>query len=245
LLHVDTVRLASQEAIEKWTIDLETNMPEEIAEKIKNADCPCLYGLLESKNHEDRLALQQFVVTEQTAVTPPGNAVGVRVGCCLDDDESSRQKSEFQAIWNGFLRLYNLFQFLPLAFFVTTEGVNKKAYDGIKLFDETIPAGVEPPGEPEKESWDEIREMTDENLHGLLDVLRNNDWLVPEAGYELADLDGEIIASAELAWEELKIAFLLDEELEYESRFVEAGWQIYPMKDVLENPDNYLSMNKK
>jgi DEAD/DEAH box helicase domain-containing protein len=245
LLHVDAVRFKRQEAIEKWTTDLETNMPKEMAEKIKNADCPCLYGLLESKNHEDKIGLQQFVVTEQTAVTPPGNAVGVRVGCCLYDDESSRQKSEFQAIWNGFLRLYNLFQFLPLAFFVTTEGINKNAYDGIKLFDETIPAGGEPLGEPEKESWDEVREMTDEKLYGLLDALRNSGWLVPETGYELVDLDGKIIASAELAWEELKIAFLLDEELEYGSQFVEAGWHIYPMKDVLENPDDYMSMNKK
>lgn len=245
LIHIDAVRFAGQEVIEKWTTDLETNMPEEIAEKIKETDCPCLYGLLTAKSHEDNVQLQQFVVTEQEAVTPPGNAVGVRVGCCLDDEEAHRQKKVFQVVWNGFLRLYNLFQFLPFAFFVTKDGLKKKAYDGIKLFDETIPSGDGPSVEPEQESWHEIREITDKTLHGLLDTLRNNDWPVPEAGYELQNSEGEIIASAELAWEELKIAFLLDEELEFESRFVNAQWKVYSLKDAMKNPDKYVALNNR
>lgn len=245
LIHIDAVKFAKQEAVENWTSELEINMPEEIAEKIKETDCPCLYGLLTAKGHEDNVQLQQFVVTEQEAVTPPGNAAGVRVGCCLDDEEAHRQKKGFQVVWNGFLRLYNLFQFLPLAFFVTKEGLKKKAYDGIKLFDETIPSGGGPSVEPERESWHEIREITDKTLHCLLDTLRNNDWPVPEAGYELQNSEGEIIASAELAWEKLKIAFLLDEELEFESRFVNAQWKVYSLKDVLKDPDKYVSLNNR
>jgi DEAD/DEAH box helicase domain-containing protein len=201
LLHIDAVKFAKQEAVENWTSELEINMPEEIAEKIKETDCPCLYGLLTAKSHEDNVQLQQFVV--------------------------------------------NLFQFLPLAFFVTKEGLKKKAYDGIKLFDEMIPSGDGPSVEPEQESWHEIREITDKTLHGLLDMLRNNDWPVPEAGYELQNSEGEIIASAELAWEELKIAFLLDEELEFESRFVNAQWKVYSLKDVLKDPDKYVALNNR
>ena len=90
--------------------------------------------------------------------------------------------------------------------------------------------------------WIELKELTDENLHCLLDTLKENEWPVPEAGYELEGTNGEVIGSAELAWEELKLAFLAEEELEYEQHFTEVGWKTLPLQEVLINSDSYMHL---
>ena len=98
---------------------------------------------------------------------------------------------------------------------------------------------------PEKEEWGDIKEMVDDALHGILDKLEKQGWSVPEAGYELEGINGEIVACAELAWAELKIAFLMEEELAGENHFIEAGWRTIPMSKVIENPDEYMPLNKQ
>jgi hypothetical protein len=90
--------------------------------------------------------------------------------------------------------------------------------------------------------WSEVKELTGEELHGLLDKLQENEWSIPEAGYELEGPGGEVIGSAELAWEDLKLAFLTDEELEYAQHFTDAGWRIVPIQEVLSNPDGYIHL---
>ena len=175
-------------------------------------------------------------------MTPPGEPLGVRIGCCFNDDEEWKNKPDFQPCWNGFLRLYNYYQFLPYSFFVTSEVIKAKAYDGIKLFDESVSGLGVPDKEPAEGRWDEVKELTDEQLHGLLDLLRDNGWPLPEAGYELESESGEIIASAELGWEELKIAFLTDEEIEYQNQFVDFGWKVIPITEILNDPEKYMSL---
>lgn len=56
------------------------------------------------------------------------------MGCSLNDDQEAKEKEEFQAYWNGFLRLYNLFQFVPYSFFVTTGGIDGNAYTGLRFY---------------------------------------------------------------------------------------------------------------
>jgi len=84
--------------------------------------------------------------------------------------------------------------------------------------------------------------VTDEQLHGLLDLLRENGWPIPEAGYELEGRNGEIIASAELGWEGLKLAFVTEEEMEYESKFDDFGWKVIPISEILNDPEKYMSL---
>jgi DEAD/DEAH box helicase domain-containing protein len=98
---------------------------------------------------------------------------------------------------------------------------------------------------PAQAEWDEVVELTDNTIHNLLHRLKENGWPVPEAGYELAGLDGEIVASAELAWEELKIAFLIEDELACLYQFEQEKWRSYPMQEVLENPEKYISLHIK
>ena len=46
LLHADHTRFNNAETISQWTKEVETFLPEEIADKVKEAECPCLYGEL-------------------------------------------------------------------------------------------------------------------------------------------------------------------------------------------------------
>ena len=90
--------------------------------------------------------------------------------------------------------------------------------------------------------WDAVKEMTDDRFHSLLALLRDNGWPVPEAGYELAGDNGEILACAELGWEALKIAFLADQEIEYQPQFAAFGWKTALISEVLSDAQRFMSM---
>jgi DEAD/DEAH box helicase domain-containing protein len=246
LLHVDPKRYGNGDAVRKWMDTVETLMPEAMAEKMKASDGTglsqsCLYGNYDAGSMDGAAFLKQFVAVEKIAVTPPGEPLGVRVGCYLDDGKTNKDKPGFQSGWNGFLRLYNFYQFLPYAFFVTSEGNKAKAYDTITLFKEPDDrmSGAE---DAAADSWDAVTKMTNDRFHGLLALLRDNGWPVPEAGYELAGDTGEILACAELGWEALKIAFLTDQEIEYQHQFAAFGWKAVSISEVLSDAQRFMSM---
>ncbi len=212
-----------------------------MATRFITVDGTCLYGLSEPMDDQGRIEIQQFMVVEQQALQPLDPA-GVRFGCCLDDRESKRQEDEFRIVWNGYLRLFNLCQFLPHAYFVTREGLRQKVYDGLRLFDETVRETSGAVARPGREAWDEVKDITPENMHGLLDMLSEHEWPLPEAGFELVDGSDTVVASAELAWEELRLAFLREDELAYREAFARAGWRIYELSAVLNDPAEYISL---
>ncbi len=248
LLHVDPKRYGDADAAKKWRDDVETLLPEAMAEKMKESNGPglsesCLYGNYDPGSLGGDAFLKQFVVVEKKAVAPPGEPFGVGIGCYFDDEKTNRDKCGFQSGWNGFLRLYNFYQFLPYAFFVTSEGNKAKAYEIITLFkepDDRMPDAGETTAAAD--NWEAVTEMTDDRFHGLLALLRDNGWPLPEAGYELAGDNGEIVACAELGWEALKIAFLTDQEIEYQSQFAAFGWKTALISEVLADAQRFMSM---
>ncbi len=80
------------------------------------------------------------------------------------------------------------------------------------------------------------------SVHDLLGQLTGKGWPVPEIGYEIAGSRDAVIASAELAWEAFKPAFLREDEMAGEFAFQEAGWRVEPLSEVLRRPDRYLSL---
>ena len=247
LLHVDPKRYGDGDAVRKWMDTVETLMPEAMAEKMKESDGTglsgsCLYGNYDPASQGGDAFLKQFVVVEKKAVAPPGEPLGVSVGCFFDDEITKKDKPGFQSGWNGFLRLYNFYQFLPYAFFVTSEGNKAKAYDTIKLFEKPDAGITGIKDVAAVDIWDAIKEMTDDRFHSLIALLRDNGWPVPEAGYELAGDNGEILACAELGWEALKIAFLADQEIEYQPQFAAFGWKTVSISEVLADAQRFMFM---
>ncbi|ABK43864.1 DEAD/DEAH box helicase domain protein [Magnetococcus marinus MC-1] len=162
-----------------------------------------------------------------------GEATGMRLVANLPDSDAAREQEGFESIWNGFIRLYNLLQFLPHAFCVTSDGQSKRAYEKLEIKDAKVqPTG---PGEPEAHGWsDDVLELADESLHGLLADLAKTGWPEPEVGYELADASGEIVGEAEVAWETERIAIVMDDESK--GAFTQAQWKVFTADEVLGDP---------
>ena len=248
LLYLDPGRFNDPVEVKQWRAEIEELFPGNIIMKINESDCKnsndnCLYGIFEKSDNEKDL-LKLYLSAEKKSIAPPGEPGGISVACLLNDDKNTKKSSQFQSIWNGFLRLFNFFQFLPGAFFVSKQGVLDQIYDGLKFLEKTVPEDEAHEREPIENEWNEIKELTDEAIHNLIDLLKVNQWPLPEAGYELEAENGEIIASAELAWEQIKISFLTKAEMEYEKIFLDHGWSTFPLNEVLENPENYMSMNR-
>lgn len=243
LLHADPLRFNTEKMVAEWALNVEGLFPEEIADRLKTAECPCLYGAYTPRGQDGENTVSYSVIIEHQAIHPPGVPTGVRVGCCLHDGEQEKTNPSFQAKWNGFLHLYNFSQFLPYSYFVTSDGVANKVYQGLALHEEFVSGAKGEDVNEDSFDWQQVKEVTDISMHALLDTLKNANWPVPEAGYELSGTDGEIVGSAELAWEGLKMAFLTEEEQKFEQVFLRLKWQVFPLHEVLTNPQNYLGLN--
>jgi len=158
----------------------------------------------------------------------------VRLGVILLDNDEDRKKEDFEYNWISFLRLYNAFQFLPHAYFVTSTGVAKEYYEQVNA-GKVLSTGLtltdsldsEQPSSPEvTEEWQEVFELVTEELCPLLKELALKNAPIPEVGYELLSSNGEVCGEAELAWESLKLAFLTENQKDYAGRFEEMGWQV-------------------
>lgn len=242
LMYADPGRFNTSEAIDAWSKTVEAMLPEEMAQMIMTIDCPCLYGDYLLADPNGNKIFKQSVAIEQKAVALPGNPLGIKVCGCLNDGSAEKENSSFHSDWNGFLRLYNFYQFLPYAYFVSTDGVNNKIYDSLKLYEEPILGTEGIPTEPYQAAWNEIKEFVDEIMHELLDKLKGNGWAVPEVGFELEGPGGDIVGCAEMGWPQLKLAFLTDEELTHQQHFISAGWKIVPIHEVLSDPDSYMNL---
>lgn len=242
LLHLNPPRFATAQAKDEWIIRIRELLPEDIADLFADKKGTSLYGLYEPTGPTQAPELRLGIAIEQQAARA-GQGGGMRIACYLDDSVTAREREDFEAVWNGFVRLYNLFQFLPLAFCVTQEGLQKRAYDSLHIKEKVT--GEVKVREATFDVWAEVRAVTDTALHDLLDRLAHTGWTVPEAGYELADDAGEIIAAAELAWPDLKMAFLQENEQVYAAAFEKAGWRSYSLKEVLAASDMYLTALKK
>ncbi|MCY4014381.1 MAG: DEAD/DEAH box helicase [Gammaproteobacteria bacterium] len=163
---------------------------------------------------------QIFVALPLAAVeTPePGEMV---VALHLDDDRQSSE-ADYRREWNGVLRLFNLLQFLPNAWWTTALGVKRDVY----------PEFIPPEPEPETTDlgeWAEAVELAANMLRPAMVELASLDVAPPEVGFELMDAEEQVGAEAELAWGDERVAVLLPES--DGSPFIEAGWHVVQAND--------------
>ncbi|MBI3302345.1 MAG: DEAD/DEAH box helicase [Deltaproteobacteria bacterium] len=242
LIQLNPPRFATTQAKDEWLTRIREILPEDIAVLFEDQKESSLYGLYEPPGEAQSFDLRIGIAIAQNAVHA-GDGGGLRLACCLYDSTKARQSEEFEVVWNGFVRLYNLFQFLPLAFCVTQEGLQKRAYDSLRIKEKVT--GATKVREAKFDTWAEVRTVTGTALHDLLDRLAHAGWPAPEAGYELANDTGEIVATAELAWPALKVAFLQENECVYAAAFEKAGWLSHSLDEVLAAPETYLSLPQK
>lgn len=108
----------TDEDTESWFERLHESFPESMSSELDYMQPPFLLGEGASSTIDgDAPARWYCVMTEEAA--RKHDRTGFHLFCCLQDD-LVLMKSSFEPVWNGFLRLYNLFQFLPGTFFITS-----------------------------------------------------------------------------------------------------------------------------
>ena len=149
----------------------------------------------------------------------------------LHDDAPTREHPRYRPVWNGVLRLYNLLQFLPGAWWTTRIGVERDRYPEYARTDQPPPDSVHPDG------WEEAMELAAPELRSAMEQWSALGLPVPEAGFELIGQAGRVIAEAELGWSEHRVAVLLPEQREWAALFADAGWKV-----VEEGTDSFVDM---
>ena len=149
----------------------------------------------------------------------------------LHDDEPTRGHPRYRPVWNGVLRLYNLLQFLPGAWWTTRIGVEHARYPEYARTDQPPPVSGHPDG------WEEAMELTAPELRPAMEQWSALGLPVPEAGFELIGQAERVIAEAELAWPDRRVAVLRPEQLEWTTLFTDAGWKV-----VEEGTESFVDM---
>ena len=158
----------------------------------------------------------------------------------LDDRDSHTGESAPRQAWQGVLRQFNLFQFLPYSWVLSERSATAIRPELATLSVDAAPAAAPQPEGELQEDWQQLMTFTDPAVHPLLGQLAQRHLPQPEPGYELEDEDGAVLTvPAELAWPEFQIALLLDaSDL---ANFTDQGWSAYSLADIQANPDRFFS----
>jgi DEAD/DEAH box helicase domain-containing protein len=159
----------------------------------------------------------------------------------LDSNASEQQQ---QAAWREWLRQGNLFQFLPHLLLSTPGwgGSEQPAVvDPPRVWVAADPAKAAPegPGAPETEAaewqraWQDLGRFAPADLQPLLQAVeaawQATDLLLPEQAFELEGPRGDVLAQAELAWPEHRLAVVSDPV--DATAFTAAGWRCWSVED--------------
>ncbi len=194
-------------------------------------------GLFERKFSDGAPMFGLITIAPKEAVMQ-GDPRGIECVARFFDEREAATQPAFKAAWIGFLRAFNIFQFLPHGFFVSSRGLETNAY--ATLADSfSRSTGPKPPDDnPELV---ELLGLTDPEARSLLRLISSEGLPLPEPGYELAGLAGEVVATAELAWPKFKLALFLGSETESEAVFIEAQWTIQFIATAQSNPQEFLA----
>jgi DEAD/DEAH box helicase domain-containing protein len=154
----------------------------------------------------------------------------------LSDDYAHRGLVEWKRAWREFLRLGNLLQFVDRFDFVTSLGLADEMYSPL----------IEPAPEPQREALTDrltaLQEIVTPELCDLCRRIVEQGKVLPEAGFELTDASGEIVATAELAWPDQMIAIVLERDADGVHRFEAAGWRVFNAASAVGAPDMILDL---
>ena len=158
------------------------------------------------------------------------------------DPNASEQQQ--QARWREWLRQSNLFQFLP-HLLISTPGwggsEQSAAVDPPQVWVATGPAKAAPDGRAAAESaaaerqraWQELGRFAPAEVQPLLEALeaawQDTDHPLPEQAFELEGPRGDVLAQAELAWPEERLAVVSD--LVDAEAFTAADWRCWALED--------------
>lgn len=125
--------------------------------------------------------------------------------------------------WREWLALYNRCQVLPNTYLLEDSGVQHGDYAMLARPSGTAP--IDPSGRADP--WHMARESALEELRAGLDQLRSGGVRAPDhVGFELASTTGDVIAEAELGWDEARLVVLASHQTDMRVAWEAAGWRV-------------------
>ncbi|MBK8979633.1 MAG: DEAD/DEAH box helicase [Planctomycetes bacterium] len=151
-----------------------------------------------------------------------GSLAGLRITLRLFDEAECRRAEEFEASWRAVLQLWNRLQFCSVgAALVVTSSERIGAGDAVEAGVESVSRVAEP------EVLYGLLRLVAEEVHELVREIVARGLPRPDAGYELVDETGRVVAEAELAWIDRRLAVLTREQSADRARFEAAGWRVH------------------
>ncbi|HDN9016128.1 TPA: DEAD/DEAH box helicase [Aeromonas salmonicida] len=185
-------------------------------------DEPFVFGGLLDSCGSSQPFIELAVVLPQRYIIPATTVeqmrAALRLHLCFDDRYP--EDDDYERGFNGFWRLVNLLQFLPDMTFTSRKAVQQPQHK--PATDQTV--ALPTPELTNDGDWQEIIDL------GLLSteeiaLLQALPLPVPVLGYALQDEQREIIAEADLAWPEQRLAHIVEDEAAAE-QFTQHRWQV-------------------
>ena len=153
----------------------------------------------------------------------------LQVYASLDDGDGLAEGD-----WRAFLRAMNLFQFVEGAAFFTVSGVAAGEYDVLQPPEAAALPALDPSPGADDRPWREALELMldPDGMEPVFDELKREGWPAPLAGHDVTDGGGAVVAQAELAWPDRKVALLAAEDGGEADALSAAGWRAFPLEDV-------------
>ena len=234
-----------------WEHEL-SSLPPGIDEVITGWTEACCAG---GPDWDDLPGVKSYARSLMTCVKKNYDQVGII--SILEDGETELGSQEFEPQWNGFLRAFNLFQFLPGVIFLTREGLKDHEYDELSLEASTVIgtsltsdaidlASTDKPESGQTDSsgdnaWQEVRElMVEEDLLPLIDALEKAGTDLPLVGEEF-ESNGAVIGDLELAWPAQRIGIFISIDDEFKSNLENQGWKLFSGEVAMLHPEDIIN----
>lgn len=81
------------------------------------------------------------------------------------------------------------------------------------------------------ENWQDVYELADPGMHGVIDLLEKYHVSLPEVGEKIENNKQEVVAELELAWPIKKVGIAIDKPEAIEA--TKQGWKVYSMRHAL------------
>lgn len=155
--------------------------------------------------------------------------------CAVLDDHLDARTDKYENEWNGFWQFINVMQFAQRFIAVCATGLEQMAYVALPIRQATVQPTDDAPADANS-AWENIRELLfDNEAIDMATKLYNLGIAAPdEVGYELTDTSGEVLATIELAWTEIKIGFITEDQAQDKEKLEASGWKVFTVSDEID-----------
>ena len=153
--------------------------------------------------------------------------------CAILSDEKDKRTDRYENEWNGFLQFSNVMQFTDEYIGVSSSGLDQMVYLNLPVLS-TAPSIID--SVKKTDCWASIIDLLfDENAKLFANMAKEEGVSAPSEdniGYEVEGDDGEVFATVEIAWPDLKVGYLTDDQMNDKQKLEDAGWTIIDMLNV-------------